>query len=286
MSRSNQSNRKFGVQNVGIGLRTPHISEIIQQKPPIDWLEVLADNYFADGGVVHQQLEAVRSNYPFALHSVGMSLGSTDPLDFHYLKKIQELATRYDCELISDHLCFVNIGDVFLHDLLPLPYTAEAVHHTASRIRQVQDFLGTRILIENVSSYLTYKDSTMSELSFLNTIAEEADCWILLDLNNLYVSAHNHGYNASAALNDIQLDRVKQIHLGGFQKQGKYFLDTHSRPVCNQVWDLFTQLAAQRSDIPTLIEWDKDIPPLDDLLTQAKQANHILCQARCNSRTE
>ena len=267
------------LQGVGVGLRMPHVRAVIQQRPKLGWFEVLADNYLAEGSLSHRGLTAVREHYPIALHSVGMSLGSTDPLDRTYLKQLRGLARRYETRWFSDHLCFVSAGGVNFHDLLPLPYTDEAVDHTASRIRQVQDFLGEQILIENVSSYLRYEHSTMTEAMFLNTVAEEADCWILLDLNNLYVSAHNHGGDVHDALDEIRCERVRQIHLGGFEDKGDYLLDAHNRPVCEAVWQLFEKLSRQHKNIPTLIEWDRDLPPFDDLLAEARRAERIQTRA-------
>lgn len=267
------------LQGVGVGLRTPHVQAIIQQRPKLGWFEVLADNYLAEGSLSHHGLTAVREHYPIALHSVGMSLGSIDPLDKTYLKQLQGLARRYETRWFSDHLCFVSTGGINFHDLLPLPYTDEAVDHTAARIRQVQDFLGERILIENVSSYVRYEHSTMTEAAFLNAVAEEADCWILLDLNNLYVSAYNHGGDVHDAFDEIQCDRVRQIHLGGFENKGDYFLDAHSCSVCETVWQLFEKLSRRHKDIPTLIEWDRDLPPFDDLLAEARRAERIQAQA-------
>ncbi len=267
-------------QGVGIGFRHPHAAELIRRKPPLGWLEVLADNYFAEGGLAHRQLADICAHYPITVHSVGMSLGSIDPPDFSYLQKIKNLAKRHDALSISDHLCFVSADNVRLHDLLPLPHTEEAVRHTASKIRQVQDFFEQRILIENISSYLTYQSSVMGEVEFLNAVATEADCDILLDLNNLYVSAYNHKYDVQAMLRGVNAERVRQIHLGGFEDKGVYLLDAHNHRVAGEVWDLLARLASWCSDIPVLIEWDNDLPALDVLLDEARHAERVMQQTQ------
>lgn len=263
----------------GVGLRTPHIQEFINGKVPVPWLEVLSDNYFAEGGILHQQLEAIRQHYPIALHSVGMSIGSTDPLDMVYFKNIKRLADRYQPQWVSDHLCFTSASGIQSHDLLPLPFTEEAVYHTAKRITQIQDFLERPLLIENVSSYLRYKHSTMSEGDFIRAIVEEANCFVLLDINNAYVNQENHGEEALAFINAIPQERIQQVHLGGYQAKPKFLLDAHNHAVSDPVWELFTQFVKRVPDVPTLIEWDNDIPTLEILLTQARKAQQIIDEA-------
>lgn len=267
------------IHGVGIGFRETHASELIQQKPDIGWLEVLSDNFFAEGGLAHQELEELRAHYPIALHSVAMSIGSIDPLDWSYLGKIQQLAKRYKPAIISDHLCFSSVDGVQLHDLIPLPQNEETVAHVGQRIRQVQDFFEQKILIENISSYLTYKESNLSDAEFINAIAQTADCGILLDLNNLYVNAYNHGHSHEKTLNAIDFDRVGQIHLGGFEDKGHYLLDAHNHAVTPAVWDMFAQFVKMRpenKDVLVLVEWDNDIPDLNTLLNEAKTANKLL----------
>ena len=272
------------INGVGVGFRTPYFADIMQCAPSLGWFEVLADNYFTNGEVAHRQLAALRADYPIALHSVGMSLGSVEPLDFNYLRKIKDLADCYASAWVSDHLCFVGVDGFRFHDLLPLPYTEEAVKHTAVRIRQVQDYLGQRILIENVSSYVSYQSSNMTEPEFLNAVAAEADCWLLLDLNNLYVSAYNHNDNARTLMRAVAPDRVKQLHLGGFQSKGDYLLDAHSRPVCDQVWELFADFIRHNPEVPALIEWDNDLPDFAVLLAQAERAQTILTASQKPTR--
>ena len=264
------------ITGIGIGLRTPHVKDLINGSQEINWLEVLADNYFADGGAVHQQLETIRHHYPITLHSVGMSVGSTDPIDNNYLSRIKVLAMRYQPTWISDHLCFTNAENIQSHDLLPLPFTEEAVKHTAQRITQIQDFLGEAIVIENVSSYLRYKHSTMSEAEFITAIVEQANCFILLDLNNVYVNQINHNENALNFIDNIPKERIKQLHLGGYQTKPKFLLDAHNHAVSEPVWELFSQFIQTALHIPTLIEWDNDIPTFNVLLEQVRQAQRII----------
>lgn len=268
------------MRGVGVGLRTPHIPEFAAGRAPVGWVEALADNYFNAGIAAHRALEAVRANYPVALHSVGMSLGSTDPINKGYFKNLKELAARYEPAWLSDHLCFTHAGDVQFHDLLPLPCTEEAVRHAAGRIREAQDLLGQRILIENVSTYLRYRDSSMNEIEFLRACADEADCHVLLDVNNLYVSAMNQREDPAAFMRAVPFERVRQIHLGGYQEKPDFLLDAHNNPVSAPVWDLFEQLAARLPHAPVLIEWDNDIPPLPKLLEQARTAAEIVARAQ------
>ncbi len=264
---------------VGVGLREAHVADVLRDKPALGWFEVLADNYFAPGGVALRRLEAVCRDYPIALHCVGMSLGSVGAPDYAYLATVRRLAERYQALWISDHLCFTAVGATQMHDLLPLPYTEEAVEHVALKIRKVQDFLGRRILIENVSSYLTYKHSTLDEVDFLSAVAARADCHILLDLNNWYVNVCNHGCEITRALEGLPLERVREVHLGGFQDRGDFLLDAHDHPVTAPVWALFEEFAAKHRDVPVLIEWDNRLPPLQTLLGEADKARRIIAAA-------
>ena len=264
---------------VGIGLREAHVADILRDQPGIGWFEALADNYFSSGGLALRQLEAVRRDYPVALHCVGMSLGSVAPPDYDYLAVVKRLAERYQALWISDHLCFTAVGDMQMHDLLPLPFTEEAVESAALKILKVQDFLGQRILIENVSSYLTYKHSTMDEIDFLSAVSERADCHILLDLNNWYVNVRNHGHEAVGTLERLPLERVREIHLGGFQDRGDYLLDAHDHPVADPVWHVFEEFTAMCSGVPVLIEWDNQLPALQTLLDEAGKAKCAIAAA-------
>lgn len=268
----------------GIGLRAPHAEQLATGEPPVKWLEVLADNYFADGGLVHRQLTAIRQHYPIALHSVGMSVGSTAPLNKAYFKQIKHLINCYQPALISDHLCFTGADNIESHDLLPLPFTEEAVRHTAERIMQIQDLLGTRIVIENISSYLRYHHSTMDEAEFITAVAEQADCFILLDINNAYVNQVNHGEDAMAFIERLPIARVKQVHLGGYETKPNFLLDAHNHAVSDPVWELFARFAGNAAEVPVLIEWDRDLPSLDVLLEQAQLAQAIMDPERRSGR--
>ena len=264
---------------VGVGLREAHFRDVLRDRPPLGWFEALADNYFAPGGIALRQLEAVRDDYPLALHCVGMSLGSTDPPDYDYLATVKRLAERFEAVRVSDHLCFTSVGGVQLHDLLPLPFTEEALECAAAKIRRVQDFLGRRILIENVSSYLTYEHSTMDEMDFLTAVAERADCHILLDLNNWHVNVRNHGARAADVFKRLPLGRVREVHLGGFRNRGDFLLDAHDHPVADPVWRLFEEFTVRRRDVPVLVEWDNELPPFRTLLDEADKARQILAAA-------
>ena len=262
--------------SVGIGLRTPHYRELLDTLPPIGWFEVHSENYFGDGGQALYFLERFRSHYPLSLHGVGLSLGSTDPLNLGHLKKLKGLADRFEPGLISDHLCWSSVGGQFLNDLLPLPYTEEALNHVVTRVSEAQDYLRRQILVENVSSYLQYKHSTIAEWEFLAEVARRAGCGILLDVNNIYVSAQNHEFDPNLFIDAIPADSVLEIHLAGFDSNGDCLIDTHAKPVFDAVWSLYSHTIERLGAKPTLIEWDTDIPVLDVLLGEAWKARTIL----------
>jgi uncharacterized protein (UPF0276 family) len=238
-----------GFLGFGLGLRIPHFEHVLQHRPPVDWFEVLSENFMVAGGKPKHYLHRIREHYPMVMHGVSMSIGSTDPLDTVYLRKLKVLANEIQPEWISDHLCFTASRSVNSHDLLPLPYSAEALRHVVERVGQVQDFLGRRILLENVSSYLTYTTSEMTEWEFLAEIARAADCDILLDINNIYVSARNHGFSAHEYLQGIPAGHVRQFHLAGHTDCGDYLIDTHDHAVVDPVWELYVE-ALKR--IPTI----------------------------------
>jgi hypothetical protein len=251
---------EFPFLGFGVGLRRPHYSHVLDNNPAVDWFEVVTENFMVQGGHPLQVLERVRERYPIVLHGVSMSLGSVDPLNPVYLLQLRDLARRFEPAWVSDHLCWTGVGDRNLHDLLPLPYTEEAITWVAGRIRQVQETLERTILIENVSSYLNFVHSTMSEWEFLSAVAEEADCGILLDINNIYVSAFNHGFEPERYIELVPIGRVVQYHLAGHSDHGAYLLDTHDHPVSPKVWSLYDQAVRRFGKVSTLVEWDDNIP--------------------------
>jgi uncharacterized protein (UPF0276 family) len=264
----------------GIGLRPPHYREMLARRPSLAFLEVHSENYFGAGGPPHHYLEQLRRDYPLSLHGVGLSLGSVDPLDPTHLTKLKQLADRYQPALISDHLCWASAGGTHVHDLLPLPFTRTMARHAARRILTAQDALGRRLLVENASSYVAFAESDMSEWEFVNEVVAEADCLLLLDVNNVYVNAINHGFDARDYLAAMPAARVAEIHLAGFDTDARAqcLVDTHGKPVHEPVWALYGETVRRIGPRPTLIEWDADIPPLDVLLDEAAKANAILEQ--------
>ncbi|MBX3653736.1 MAG: DUF692 domain-containing protein [Ramlibacter sp.] len=259
----------------GLGLRTVHYDEILNGHPRVDWFEAVTENYLVPGGKPLRMLERIRERYPVVLHGVSMSIGGTDPLDMDYLRQHKALTQRIEPAWVSDHLCWTGVAGRNLHDLMPLPYTAEAVRHVADRVARVQDFLGRRILLENVSSYMTYASSEMDEWEFLAAIATEADCEILLDINNIYVSAFNHGFDAVTYLERIPANRVRQFHLAGHDHCGDVIIDTHDAPVVREVWDLYAAAVRRFGPVATMIERDANIPPLAELVAELDEARNI-----------
>ncbi len=263
------------LNGIGVGLRSPHVAHILQEKPKLAWLELLADNHIVDGGWLRRQAIEIATLYPVTMHCVGMSIGSVDPVNYQYLEKIKRLANEVNPAIISDHLCWTSINSHYSHDLLPLPYTEEALEHISERILKIQDFLGRRIAIENVSTYMTYQHSTIDEVDFINLLAEKSDSTILFDLNNLYVNHVNNNQNIDNYLHSINTDRIAEIHLAGFEDKGNYCLDSHSRQVHQKVWELYERFMAISGKIPTLIEWDHDIPEFSVLYGEAMKADRI-----------
>ena len=267
----------LAITGFGLGLRTEHYESVLEQQPPVDWFEIISENYLIDGGRPLDYLMRIRARYPMVMHGVSLSIGSVDPLDLNYLRALKALAARVEPAWLSDHLCWTGAHATNLHDLLPLPYTEEAIDHVSGRIRQVQDLLGRQLLLENVSSYVTYRSSQMSEWEFLAAIAQRADCHILLDVNNIYVSSCNHGFATAEYLNAIPVARVKQIHLAGHSYQGDsaddpLIIDTHDHPVATAVWDLYADAVRRFGDVPTMIERDANIPPLAELVGELELA--------------
>ena len=260
----------------GLGLRIPHYGEVLANKPAVDWFEILSENYFVEGGKPRHYLQRIRADYPMAMHGVSLSIGGTDPLNYAYLKQLKTLATRIEPAWISDHLCWTGVDGSNLHDLMPLPYTEAAVRHIVARVQEVQEFLGRRILLENVSSYVSYKQSEMSEWEFLAAITQQADCLLLLDVNNIYVSSFNHGFAAQDFIDGIPVERVQQIHLAGHNNCGDYIIDTHDQAVIDPVWDLYTAAVRRFGRVSTMIERDDNIPPLAELLAELDHARAIV----------
>ena len=259
----------------GVGLRSPHFSRVLDGTARADWFEVISENYMISGGRPVMILEKARTLAPVVLHGVSMNLGGMDPLREDYLRDLDILIRRFEPAWVSDHLCWGAFDGLFAHDLLPLPYTEEAIVHVADRIRRVQDRLGRRILIENVSSYLTYEHSTMPEWKFLSSIAEEADCGILLDVNNIYVSAMNNGFDAIAYLEGVPANRIGQFHLAGHSNAGTHLVDTHDHPVPPQVWELYREAVRRFGRVSSLIERDDNIPEFEELTAEADHARAI-----------
>jgi uncharacterized protein (UPF0276 family) len=241
----------------------------------VPWFELLADNHLATGGQVPAQVEALRANYPIALHCVAMNLAGTDPLDLDYLGRIRGLRDRCEAVWVSDHLCFTAVDGRSYHDLLPIPYTDEALRQVAGRVMQVQDLLGERLLVENVSSYLRFSESAISEAQFLDALVRQTDCLLLLDVNNLYVNHVNHGDELDGYLDALPRDQVREIHLGGFEPRDGYLLDAHNHPVSEPVWMLYERVAGLLPGVPSLIEWDNDIPDFTVLQAEAARAARI-----------
>lgn len=267
--------KKMPFLGFGLGLRPDYYEEILATKPAVDWFEILTENYLIPGGKPLYYLQQIREHFPIVMHGVSLSIGSSDSLDTAYLAQVKDLAARVEPQWISDHLCWTGIEGVNIHDLLPIPYTYQAVHHIVSRIQQVQDFLGRPLLIENVSSYLTYKQSELSEWDFINEIVRQAGCFILLDVNNVYVSSVNHQFNPLEYIYAMPTDRVAQIHLAGHSNYGDYIIDTHDAPIINEVWDLYSATIKYLGPISTMVERDDNMPPLAELLAEMQHAQYL-----------
>ena len=259
-----------------VGLRAPHVREVLQTRPASSWFEVHSENYFADGGPALAALMQIRADYAVSLHGVGMSLGSTDPLDRDHLAKLKRLIARVEPAQVSEHLCWSSVGGRAFNDLLPLPYTSEALDHVCARVARVQDMLGHEIAVENVSAYVQFPGADMSEALFVASVARRTGCKLLLDVNNVYVNATNHGFDADAYIAAIPADAVVEYHLAGFDATGACLVDTHGAPVAAQVWDLFERTVTRIGPRPTLVEWDTDIPALAILQAEARLAQDIL----------
>ena len=268
----------------GLGLRPVHYPEIFDGSPRVDWFEAISENYMVPGGRPIHALMRVRERWPVVLHGVSLSIGSTDPLDDAYLGRLRALADRIEPAWISDHLCWTGVSGINLHDLLPLPYTEEALDHVVGRVLQVQERLGRQILLENVSSYVTYAQSAVPEWEFLAEVARRADCLLLLDVNNVYVSAFNHEFDPLAYLDAVPGERVRQIHLAGHENNETHIIDTHDHPVIDPVWSLYAEAIRRFGPLATMIERDDRIPPLAELEGELDRARAVAAEALAGRR--
>lgn len=259
----------------GLGLRPVYYDEILSTRPPVDWFEIISENYMVPGGRPLATLERVRADYPIVMHGVSMSLASTDPLDVDYLAELKTLAERIEPAWISDHLCWTGVHGVNLHDLLPVPYTKEALDHVVERISRVQDFLKRRFVVENASTYVTFQESEMDEWVFVKEMAERADCLLLLDVNNVFVSGFNHGFDAARFIDAIPVERVVQFHMAGHSDNETHKIDTHDQPVCDEVWALYEQARRRFRDASAMIERDDNFPPFAELLAELQKMRDI-----------
>jgi uncharacterized protein len=268
---------------VGVGLRTVHFGHILAKKPAVDWFEVLSENFMETGGRPLYVLDQVAERYPVALHGVSLSIGSTDPLDRDYLRQLKALAARTRAHWVSDHLCWTGVLGRNVHDLLPMPYTEEALRHTVARARAVSDFLERPLVLENPSSYVEFAASSMPEWEFLARLAEAADCGLLVDVNNIHVSAFNHGFDANAYVDALPADRVVQTHLAGHTHKGTHIIDTHSDHAVPAVWQLYARLLRRTGNVATLYEWDEDIPDFETVHAEARKASAYRGEARARA---
>ena len=269
---------RFGTPNLGIGLglRTVHYSHIVKERPAVDWFEIISENYMQTSGRPLDFLDAIVGRYPIVMHGVSLSIGSTDPLDLDYLRELKALSERVHARWISDHLCWTGVAGKNTHDLLPMPYTEEALAHVVSRVRQVQDFLGAPLALENPSTYAEFAGASMREWEFVGRLAEEADCALLLDVNNVYVSSKNHGFDPMEYLVAVPFDRVVQIHVAGHTDHGTHIIDSHIGPVIDPVWRLLAAAYRRAGGAPILLEWDAEIPSFEQTYAEAARAREFI----------
>lgn len=264
------------ISGFGLGLRTEHYHAFESEaQPRVDWLEIISENYMVPGGAPLAHLDRIRADFPMVMHGVSLNIGGSDALDFNYLTQLKALMARVQPGWVSDHLCWTGSAQVHTHDLLPLPYTQAVLRHVTERVQRVQDFLGCRLLLENPSSYVAFAADEMPEWEFIAALQRQTDCELLLDVNNVYVSSVNHGFDATTYINAIPAQSVRQIHLAGHEIHDGYLIDTHDHPICKQVWDLYHYTLNRLGSIPTMIERDDNIPPLADLLDELELARQI-----------
>lgn len=267
--------REFPNLGIGIGLRVPHYEDIFRLQPAIDWFEIISENFMLEGGKAMENLDLILERYPVVQHGVSLAIGSPTPLDFNYLKKLKALTRRTKTPWVSDHLCWGHLPGAHYHDLLPLPYTQEVILYVAERARIVQDYLELPFALENLSSYVAFTQDQMPEWEFYTSVVEKADIYMMLDINNIYVSSRNHGYDPKSYYTNIPLDRVIQIHLAGHQDFGDYVLDTHDHPVRNEVWDLYSQIYPLLGGVSTLLEWDDNLLSFEETWAEALKAKQF-----------
>lgn len=268
----------------GLGLRTPHYQDFIAAPQRVDWLEIISENYLVDGGKPLYYLDRIRRDYPMAMHGVSLSIGSSDPLDLAYLEQIRNLAERIEPAWISDHICWTGTASLNMHDLLPLPYTRQALEHLVARVAQVQDFLGRPLVLENASTYVTFRSDELTEWDFIAELVKRSGCELLLDVNNVHVSSVNHGFAPRTFIDAIPAAAVRQIHLAGHEDHGDYIIDTHDHPIVDPVWDLYAYALQRIGMVPTMIERDDHIPPLAELVAELDQARRIAADVCSPSR--
>lgn len=273
---------RFGLPNlgIGVGLRTTHYAHILEHEPNVAWFEILSENYMQTAGRPRSVLERIAARYPIAMHGVSLSIGSTDSLDIDYLRELRTLRDAIGARWVTDHLCWTGVAGKNTHDLMPMPYSDEAVRHVAQRVREVQDFLGAPIALENPSTYVEFAGGTMSEWDFLAAVAIEADSAILLDVNNIFVNAFNHGFDVRDYLNAVPFDRVIQLHVAGHTRHATHIVDTHIGPVERDVWDLLGEAWRRAGGTSVLLEWDAEIPPFDEVHAEALLANNAIARAK------
>ena len=265
---------------VGVGLRTTHYAHLLAHEPHVDWFEILSENYLYTEGRPLYVLDQIAERYPIVMHGVSLSIGSSDPLDFDYLRRLKALRERVRARWVSDHLCWTGVAGRNTHDLLPVPYDAAALRHVVERVRTVQDFLGERILLENPSTYAEFTTSTMSEAEFLAELAQAADCGLLLDVNNVFVSAFNHGFDAHAYLDTLPASRIAQVHISGHTHHGTHIIDSHVGPVIEPVWELWRRVHARVPGVSVLLEWDTDIPDFETVHREALRAREFVTRSQ------